>query len=72
MTKKEVRRSLDSDIMYMLDRIIESKENGFNTLIPEYCIKIRGILWAANSLGLLNHDEWRTANRMIIHLEYHY
>lgn len=71
MTKKEMRATIDSDILFMMEQINHCIENGFYYSVHDYCLEIRGMLWTANSLGLLKNEEWRIANRMMIHLEYH-
>lgn len=67
MTKTEIRKTIDRELMYYLERLINShRKYGSNDHYTEdYRGKCLGILIAADSLGLLDDEGWSNCVDMI-------
>lgn len=74
MTKKEIRETLDHEIMWELKFAIDEIESDtkFKWYIQECCQKIQGMLIVAESFKIINREEWDTCMRMINHMCYCY
>lgn len=70
MTKKEMKRIIESDMLDRLNALIYCTEKGY-----EYCYSaevnaIKALVWTANSLGVLSYEDWKVINNMLHDTEY--
>lgn len=70
MTKKEMKRIIESDMMDRLNALIYCTEKGY-----EYCYQcevsaIKALVWTANSLGLISFEDWKVINNTLHYTEF--
>lgn len=79
MTKKEMKKRFDGDIMLHLNSVIyyESKkeEPGFiasyvRELEKQEIAAVSALIWTANTLGVISLKDWETMNGMLINTKY--